>query len=69
MHAVNSEDTDQTLHSCFSIGPDIQMKYSKLQKKKNKGLCPVIQFFVLSYYGIGVGVSRKLQTNKNYLQP
>ena len=51
MHAVNSEDTDQTLHSCFSIGPDIQMKYSKVQRKKNKGLCPVIQFFVLSYYG------------------
>ena len=48
---VNSEDTDQTLHSCFSIGPDIQMKYSKVQRKKNKGLCPVIQFFVLSYYG------------------
>ena len=38
MYAVNSEDTDQTLHSCFSIGPDIQMKYSKVQRKKNKGL-------------------------------
>ena len=46
MHAVNSEDTDQTLHSCFPIGPDKQMKYSKVQRKKNKGLCPVIQFFV-----------------------
>ena len=34
MYAVNSEDTDQTLHSCFSIGPDIQMKYSKVQRKK-----------------------------------
>ena len=46
MYAENSEDTDQTVHSCFSIGPDIQMKYSKVQRKKNKGLCPVIQFFV-----------------------
>ena len=40
MHAVNSEDPDQILHSCFPIGPDIQMKYtgSKIQRKKNKGL-------------------------------
>ena len=48
MHAVNSKDTDQTLHSCFSIGPDIQMKYSKVQRKKTKGLYPWYNFlFVL----------------------
>ena len=70
MHAVNSEDIDQTLHSCFPIGPDIQMKYSKVQRKKNKGLCPVIQFFVCFIMeGIGVGVSRQLQTNKSYFRP
>ena len=50
MYAVNSEGTDLTRYSCFSIGPDIQMKYSKVQRKKNKGLCPVIQFFVLSLW-------------------
>ena len=36
MLAVNSEDTDQTLHSCFPIGPVIQIKYSKVQRKMNK---------------------------------
>ena len=59
------------LHSCFPMCPDIQMKYSKIQRKKNKGLCPVIHFFLfcLIMGGIGVDVSKQLQTNKNYFRP
>ena len=74
-YVCSKQWTDQTLHICFSIGPDIQMKYSNkwnIVRYKERGTKDAQWYnflFCLIMGGIGVDVSRQLQTNKNYFRP